>query len=111
LIIADEPTGNLDYWNAQEIIKMLLDINADDVTVIMATHNRELVDQIQERVVVLNHGVIVSDKKNTGYDVNLLIDHHGKMTLEVSGASPVPPLDEPGWDGVGEIEITEVIAD
>lgn len=73
LLIADEPTGNLDYLNAQGILDLLLAINAEGVTVIMATHNREFVNQIQRRVVAINHGKIVGDKETSGYEVELIV--------------------------------------
>ena len=99
LLIADEPTGNLDYWHAQGILDLLLKINDKGVTVLMSTHNREIVDQIQKRVVVINGGRIVSDKKISGYDINLVI--HGRI------AHQVERIQESEW--VGEIEIEEVI--
>ena len=61
LLLADEPTGNLDSINAMEILKLLQKINELGTTVILATHARELVDKIKKRVVVLEEGKIVSD--------------------------------------------------
>jgi cell division transport system ATP-binding protein len=95
LFIADEPTGNLDFWHAQGIIDLLLKINDAGVTVLMATHNREIVDQIQRRVVTINDGRIIADKETTGYDVDSIVGHQlAEMMAE---------------DGVGDIEIHEVI--
>ncbi|MBT5016721.1 ATP-binding cassette domain-containing protein [Candidatus Peregrinibacteria bacterium] len=71
LLIADEPTGNLDFWNTQEILKLLLKINDQGATVLLATHNRDLVDELNRRVVVLNEGRIVIDKPQSGYDVSM----------------------------------------
>ncbi len=62
IILADEPTGNLDPINSQEIIKLLLKINQFGTTVILATHDREVVDAIRKRVIVLDEGEIVSDQ-------------------------------------------------
>lgn len=70
LIIADEPTGNLDLDNAKEIIELLLKLNAIGVTIILATHDREMVDLINRRVMHLKLGRIISDKKNAGYDLD-----------------------------------------
>ncbi|NTW29733.1 MAG: cell division ATP-binding protein FtsE [Candidatus Moranbacteria bacterium] len=61
MIIADEPTGNLDPVSAEGIIDLLLEINQLGTTVILATHNQSLVNKIGRRVIVLNDGRIVSD--------------------------------------------------
>lgn len=62
LLIADEPTGNLDHENATEIIKVLVDINKQGTTVFLATHNRELLKQIPSyRHLVLKEGRIIKD--------------------------------------------------
>jgi cell division transport system ATP-binding protein len=71
LLIADEPTGNLDYWNSQEILKLLLQISEGGATVLLATHNRDLVDQLGRRVVVLNEGKIVADREQSGYEISM----------------------------------------
>jgi len=61
LLLADEPTGNLDEVNALEILTLLRKINEMGTTIILATHARELVDKIKKRVVVLESGKLVSD--------------------------------------------------
>jgi cell division transport system ATP-binding protein len=61
VIIADEPTGNLDPISAWEIIQLLLQINAMGTTVVLATHNKAIVDKIRKRVLVMDKGKIVSD--------------------------------------------------
>jgi cell division transport system ATP-binding protein len=63
LLIADEPTGNLDPVNAWEIIQLLLKINQFGTTVILATHNKEIVDALRKRVITLQNGHIVKDQK------------------------------------------------
>lgn len=63
LLIADEPTGNLDPINAWEIIQLLLKINQFGTTVILATHNKEIVDALRKRVITLEEGHIVKDQK------------------------------------------------
>ncbi len=63
LIMADEPTGNLDAQNAWDIMKMLENINEEGTTVIVVTHNREIVDAMKKRVITLEDGCIVSDEK------------------------------------------------
>lgn len=61
LLIADEPTGNLDYDTSQEIMELLYSINRKGTTVIMATHARELVKSAHKRVIILEKGRIVKD--------------------------------------------------
>lgn len=67
LIIADEPTGNLDPATSQEILKLLQDINNKGVTIILSTHDTHVVDQLQERVLHLDGGKIVRDEQNGTY--------------------------------------------
>lgn len=67
LLIADEPTGNLDSFNTKEIIELLLRINDFGTTVILVTHNREVVNALKRRVITLADGKIVSDKKHGKY--------------------------------------------
>lgn len=68
LLIADEPTGNLDPTSAKEILELLKKINEGGATVLLATHNKGLVDGLQKRVVRLENGKIKSDKAHSGYD-------------------------------------------
>lgn len=74
LIIADEPTGNLDPVSTKEIIKILLQLNNEGATIILATHDREMVDYIRKRVIALDQGRLVADKENSGYDVSAEIE-------------------------------------
>ena len=67
LLIADEPTGNLDPSNTWEIIELLLKINQTGTIVLLATHNQAVVDRLQRRVVALQNGKLVSDQKTAGY--------------------------------------------
>ncbi len=62
ILLADEPTGNLDSLNAYEIIDLLLHINKFGTTVILVTHNREIVNRLKKRVITLDNGVIISDQ-------------------------------------------------
>lgn len=68
LILADEPTGNLDNHTADEIMQLLLEINAAGTTVLMATHNQFLVDTYKHRVVEIRRGRIIRDEKDGGYE-------------------------------------------
>lgn len=67
LLLADEPTGNLDPVNSWEIIKLLDAINKRGTTVVVVTHNKEIVERMQKRVVTLHEGSIVSDERKGGY--------------------------------------------
>jgi len=67
LIIGDEPTGNLDPESGAEIIDLLLDVNKAGTTVILATHDRETVDRIKQRVIRIEKGKLVSDLKSGKY--------------------------------------------
>lgn len=67
ILIADEPTGNLDAINAQEIISLLEKINEFGTTVVLVTHNKDIVNGLRRRVVALDHGQIVSDQEGGTY--------------------------------------------
>ena len=67
ILLADEPTGNLDPTTSQEIMTLIERINLAGTTVIMATHDRNIVDRLQKRVVELNGGVIIRDQQGAGY--------------------------------------------
>lgn len=62
VLLADEPTGNLDFENSWQIINLLKQINEWGTTVIMATHDRTIVDSLKKRVVTLERGLIVKDE-------------------------------------------------
>lgn len=67
ILLADEPTGNLDPKNSWEIMKLLEQINENGTTVLVVTHNREIVNSMKKRVVTMKRGVIVSDEEKGGY--------------------------------------------
>ncbi len=69
LLIADEPTGNLDPENTYAIISLLLKINSAGTTVIIASHDKEMVNLINKRVVSLKNGFMISDKKKGKYEM------------------------------------------
>ena len=68
ILLADEPTGNLDPKNSKEIMKLLKEINENGTTVVVVTHDREIVNMMKKRVIAMRKGVIVSDEQNAGYD-------------------------------------------
>lgn len=67
VVFADEPTGNLDLSTAWQIVRLLKEINKLGKTVVVATHNFEIVNSLKERVIELNKGKIVSDEKKGKY--------------------------------------------
>ena len=71
LLICDEPTGNLDPETSKEIMKILENINQTlGTTIIMATHDKELVNRMKKRVLVIENGVLASDTKKGSYKVH-----------------------------------------
>jgi cell division transport system ATP-binding protein len=69
ILLADEPTGNLDPTTSDEIMALINSINLAGTTVVMATHERSIVDRMKKRVVELNAGAIVRDQTSGGYGV------------------------------------------
>jgi cell division transport system ATP-binding protein len=68
LLLADEPTGNLDPATSDEIMALIDRINQNGTTVVMATHDRGIVDRFQKRVVEMSQGKIVRDQRSAGYN-------------------------------------------
>ena len=68
VLIADEPTGNLDPETAKEIMALIEDINKAGTTVVMATHAKEIVDTMKKRVIAIDRGEVVRDVKRGGYE-------------------------------------------
>lgn len=68
ILIADEPTGNLDPKHAWDVIKVLEKINRYGTTVLLTTHNQDIVNKLKRRVVTIQHGKITSDRANSGYN-------------------------------------------
>ncbi len=63
VIIADEPTGNLDPYNTAEIINLLLKINELSTTVLLSTHDKEVINSVKKRVITLENGAIIRDEE------------------------------------------------
>ncbi len=67
ILIADEPTGNLDAHNTWEIVKLLLKINKFGTTVVLITHSQEIVNKLNTRVITISEGKLVSDVPHGGF--------------------------------------------
>ena len=67
ILLADEPTGNLDPKNSWEIMTLLEEINKRGTTVVVVTHNQEIVDRMQKRVITLKNGRVISDEEKGRY--------------------------------------------
>ena len=67
ILLADEPTGSLDPKNSWEIMKLLEEINESGTTIVVVTHNREIVNAMRKRVITMKKGVIVSDEEGGAY--------------------------------------------
>ncbi len=70
LVLADEPTGDLDPKTAWDVIQLLSEINSWGTTVIMATHNQEIVNTLKRRVVLIKNGKVIKDSKEGKYDLH-----------------------------------------
>ena len=68
VLIADEPTGNLDPETAKEIMELLEDINRSGTTIVMATHAKDIVDNMKKRVIAIEKGSIVRDDRKGMYE-------------------------------------------
>jgi len=67
ILLADEPTGNLDNANSWEIMKLLEEANRRGTTVVVVTHNMDLVQTMKKRVITIDHGEIISDERWEDY--------------------------------------------
>ena len=67
VLLADEPTGNLDPHNSMEIMRLLEEINRRGTTVVVVTHSREIVNSMHKRVITIDRGMIIGDEEEGGY--------------------------------------------
>ena len=67
ILLADEPTGNLDPKTSREIMKLLEEINARGTTVLVVTHDQAIVNTMKKRVIRMQKGIITEDEKESGY--------------------------------------------
>ncbi|GGI47419.1 cell division transport system ATP-binding protein [Agromyces flavus] len=97
ILLADEPTGNLDPVTSAGIMTLLERINAGGTTVIMATHEAGIVDQMQRRVIELSAGEVVRDERSAGYGISAeAIAVEIEATDAAAAAASVVPTREPG---------------
>jgi cell division transport system ATP-binding protein len=108
ILLADEPTGNLDPNTSAGIMQLLSAINANGTTVIMATHDVSIVDQMQRRVIELISGQVVRDERGGGYQTQAVPVQKRQEPLPVSTSS-VPSL-QTGSIPTGSIPITVAAA-
>ena len=71
ILLADEPTGNLDTVNTQEIMNLLMKINDFGTTIVLVTHNREVVNSIRKRVITLKNGRVANDQEHGKYHLSV----------------------------------------
>jgi len=97
ILLADEPTGNLDSKTADEIMKLILKINAEGTTVLMATHNKYLVDTYRHRVIEISKGRIARDEKQGKYvntETSDYEDEYDSESDEIETEKSVTSYDE-----------------
>lgn len=82
IIIADEPTGNVDPEMSHEIIELLSEINAKGTTVLVVTHEHELVREFHHRVITIDHGKVIGDTKDNGVSAHYSDDYDGYYDYE-----------------------------
>ena len=106
ILLADEPTGNLDPVTSAGIMTLLERINSSGTTVVMATHEAGIVDQMQRRVIELSAGEIVRDERSAGYGA-ALGDVDAALTVEVSdemvAAASAPAASVPDEEAVAAV--------
>ncbi|MEO6827437.1 MAG: cell division ATP-binding protein FtsE [Microbacteriaceae bacterium] len=90
ILLADEPTGNLDPATSAGIMAVLEQINAGGTTVIMATHEAGIVDQMQRRVIELVSGEIVRDERHGGYGYTAAVPLPGSKRAAIPQTGPIP---------------------
>ncbi|MFF2387261.1 cell division ATP-binding protein FtsE [Agromyces sp. NPDC058104] len=100
ILLADEPTGNLDPVTSAGIMTLLERINAGGTTVVMATHEAGIVDQMRRRVIELSAGDIVRDERSAGYDGQTVrdVDYVPEAGEGAEAAAEVDEADAPGRD-------------
>lgn len=83
VLLADEPTGNLDSETSYQIISLLESINKRGTTILMTTHNKDIIEKATQRVITIDKGKIVSDKKDNGNKSHIQVSHKENKEPEV----------------------------
>lgn len=83
ILLADEPTGNLDEKTAFEIVDLLNNINQQGTTIIMATHNMDIVEKLKQRLIALEHGKVIVDKPKDKKDTHKDAKQHTDVEKKV----------------------------
>lgn len=113
VLIADEPTGNLDSATAEEVMKLLEEINASGTTIIMATHAKDIVNSMRRRVLELNCGRLVRDEEHGAYqgEQNVFYDEESECICTEECASEETSPEETSELTVGDTKKIPVIVD
>ena len=101
ILIADEPTGNLDPDLSREILRLFLEVNLRGTTVILATHDRDTIQRVGRRLLTLDHGRLAADQELVGTD---------PPALEIRDGAETPP-EGPATDGAAAEHLPEEVAD
>lgn len=96
VLIADEPTGNLDAATAEEVMKLLEEINETGTTIIMATHAKDIVNRMKRRVLELEHGRLVRDEEHGEYEgeQNIFYEEYEEDEVEIESEATDEPVAE-----------------
>lgn len=111
VLIADEPTGNLDAATAEEVMKLLEEINETGTTIIMATHAKEIVNRMKRRVLELEHGRLVRDEERGEYEGEQNIFYEEYEEEEDEGAIESESTDEPVAEETDSVEAADSFGD
>ena len=109
VLIADEPTGNLDAATAEEVMKLLEEINETGTTIIMATHAKDIVNRMKRRVLELEHGRLVRDEEHGEYEgeQNIFYEEYEEDEVEIESE----PTDEPVAEETDSVETSDSFDD
>lgn len=109
VLIADEPTGNLDAATAEEVMKLLEEINETGTTIIMATHAKEIVNRMKRRVLELERGRLVRDEEHGEYEgeQNIFYEEYEEEEFEIESE----PTDKPVAEETDSVEASNRMDD
>ena len=111
VLIADEPTGNLDAATAEEVMKLLEEINETGTTIIMATHAKDIVNRMKRRVLELERGRLVRDEEHGEYEGEQNIFYEEYEEEEDEGDIESEPTDEPVSEETDSVEASNPMDD